>query len=47
MPNEFQRAFDYITNLEPYAEPDYNIIKGFFKRNKTLIISPPTNPHIL
>lgn len=36
----FQRAFDYITNLDPYEEPNYSLLKGYFKRNKTLLMEP-------
>ena len=35
--HEFQRAFEIITELRPYEEPDYDALKGLFKRNKTMI----------
>jgi hypothetical protein len=33
----FQKAFELITGLRPYEDPDYDALKGFFKRNKTMI----------
>jgi len=33
----FQKAFENITGLRPYEEPDYDALKGFFKRSKTMI----------
>jgi hypothetical protein len=36
----FQRAFDYITGLQPFDEPNYSHIRNYFRRNKTLILEP-------
>ena len=38
MPSQFKVAFDYISNLEPYAQPDYGYLKGIFKRHRSLVI---------
>lgn len=36
MPLPFQQAFQYITGLAPFEEPDYNYLIGLFKRSRTL-----------
>lgn len=41
MPPQFQRAFDYITSLHSFQEPDYQQLKHYFKRNKTVVIDRP------
>ena len=40
MPPMFQRAFEYITSLEAYEEPNYSQLKGYFRRHKTVILEP-------
>jgi hypothetical protein len=36
MPLPFQQAFQYITGLAPFDQPDYNYLIGLFKRSRTL-----------
>jgi serine/threonine protein kinase len=38
MPLPFQKAFEYITGMRPFSEPDYSFLKGLFKRNKTVLV---------
>lgn len=36
MPPQFAIAFDYISSLEPYTEPNYSYLKGLFKKHRSL-----------
>jgi serine/threonine protein kinase len=38
MPVAFQQAFQYITALSPFADPDYTYLTGLFRRTRTLIL---------
>jgi hypothetical protein len=34
----FVRAFEHIVTLDTYADPDYILLKGFFKRRRTVVV---------
>lgn len=46
MGTAFKNAFEYILCLEPFEEPSYRILKGYFKRTRTFnlkILNPKNN----
>lgn len=42
MPPPFEQAFQYITALAPFEDPDYVHLTGLFKRTRTVVLHSPS-----